>query len=55
MTVQEAIEKLQKLNPDLVLLKASGMGFDNVLDIEMSGNIVSLDEPDTPQIYAIIY
>lgn len=55
MTVQEAIEKLQKLNPDLVLLRTSGMGFDNVVEIDTTGGVVSLDEPDTPQEYAVIY
>ena len=55
MTIAEMIKKLQELNPDLVVLRASGMGFENVLDVELTGNIVSLDEPDTPQIYAVIY
>lgn len=55
MTVEEAIEKLQKLDPNLVLLKVSGMGFDNVIDIGTTGGVVSLDEPDIPQDYAVIY
>lgn len=54
ITVTELIEKLQKFDGNLQVLQTGSSGWNDVYDVELQGNIVTIDDPETAKEYVIL-